>query len=82
MRKLPPHVNGQMELTDKEQSSIREKLLAIRDSFVETDEQPVADTFYITATYNLENPDFPINGDTCEMLLSEPAEEPLMEEGD
>jgi hypothetical protein len=76
--KQPPHVNGVMELTEQEQTTIREKLTAIRDNFIESDEHIVADTFYITATYNRENPDLPINGDTCQTLLSEPEE--IMEE--
>jgi hypothetical protein len=81
--KQPPHINGIMELIEQEQTKIREKLLTIRDNFEETDDQPIADTFYITATYNRENPDFPINGDTCEWLLEEIVEDvPPTEEGE
>jgi hypothetical protein len=68
--KQPPFVNGEMELTEEEISEIKGKLEVIVSSFDPTDEQPVADTFYITATYNRENPDFPINGDTCQALLN------------
>lgn len=68
--KQPPFVNGQMTLTDAELSDVQTKLVAIRDVFVETDEQPVCDTFYLTATYNRNNVDFPINGDTAEYILS------------
>jgi hypothetical protein len=67
--KKPPFVNGQMVLTDGQATDIQEKLIAIREAFVETDDQPVCDTFYLTSTYNRENIDFPINGDTCEMIL-------------
>jgi hypothetical protein len=72
--KKPPFVNGVMELTAEQGTEIQVKLVAIRDAFDPTDEQPVCDTFYLTATYNLENPDFPINGDTCEFLLAEVGE--------
>jgi hypothetical protein len=69
--KQPPFVNGEMTLTDEQIVDIKAKLVAIRDAFDPTDEQPVCDTFYITATYNKENIDFPINGDTCNALLTE-----------
>jgi hypothetical protein len=69
--KQPPFVNGEMTLTDEQIVEIQAKLVAIRDAFDPTDEQPVCDTFYITATYNKENPTFPINGDTCNALLTE-----------
>jgi hypothetical protein len=74
--KQPPYVNGEMTLTDAQIKDIHDKLVAIRDAFDPTDEQPVCDTFYITATYNRENPTFPINGDTCEALL---VEQPVIE---
>jgi hypothetical protein len=67
----PPNTNGIMELTEKEQMEIKAKLGIIKSNFVKTDDKPFCDTFYITATYNRENPDMPINGDTCEMLLAE-----------
>jgi hypothetical protein len=76
--KQPPNVNGEMELTEVQKTNIKAKLLVIQDAFVETDEQSVCDTFYLTATYNKENA-FKINGDTCEMLLAE--EETPIEEG-
>jgi hypothetical protein len=69
--KQPPYVNGEMTLTDEEVLEIQAKLIAIRDVFDPTDEQPVCDTFYLTSTYNRENPTFPINGDTCNALLTE-----------
>jgi hypothetical protein len=69
--KKAPYVNGLMDLTDDEKVEIKGKLQVIVAEFDPTDEQPVADTFYITATYNRENPDFPINGDTCQALLQE-----------
>jgi hypothetical protein len=72
--KQPPFVNGEMTLTNEQVLEIREKLVVIRESFEETDEHPVCDTFYLTSTYNRENPDQPINGDTCEMLLAEDGE--------
>jgi hypothetical protein len=67
--KQPPFVNGQMTLTDAELTDIQTKLVAIRDAFAPTDDVPVCDTFYLTATYNRNNVDFPINGDTCEYVL-------------
>jgi hypothetical protein len=68
--KKPPFVNGIIEgLTDTQITDFQTKLVAIRDAFVETDEQPVCDTFYLTSTYNRDNVDFPINGDTCEYVL-------------
>jgi hypothetical protein len=66
----PPKINGIMlELTEEQILDIQTKLVAIRDAFEETDEQPVCDTFYITSTYNRENT-LKINGDTCEALLT------------
>jgi hypothetical protein len=68
----PPKINGVMlNLTDEQITDIQGKLIAIRDAFDPTDDQPVCDTFYLTATYNRENPTLPINGDTCNMLLAE-----------
>jgi hypothetical protein len=69
--KQPPYTNGEMTLTDAQIKAVKAKLVAIRDAFDPTDEQPVCDTFYLTATYNKENPTFPINGDTCNALLAE-----------
>lgn len=69
--KQPPFVNGKMTLTTEQATEIQGKLTVIRDAFDPTDDQPVCDTFYLTATYNRENPTFPINGDTCQMLLAE-----------
>lgn len=64
-----PQINGEMELTQEQVDAITVALVAIRDAFEETDEQPVCDTFYLTATYNKENT-LKINGDTCEALLA------------
>lgn len=69
MPKQPPNVNGVMNLTAEQTASIKAALTAIQSAFVETDEQPVCDTFYLTATYNQQNPDAPINGDTAEYVL-------------
>ena len=71
--KQPPFINGVMELTEEQATDIQAKLVAIRDAFDPTDEQPVCDTFYLTSTYNRANPTMPINGDTCQMLLTEDA---------
>lgn len=60
-----------MTLTDEQAIDIKAKLIVIRDAFVETDEQPVCDTFYLVSTYNRENPDSPINGDTAQAILAE-----------
>jgi hypothetical protein len=70
MPKLPPHVNGIAELDEATILDIQTKLVAIRDAFVETDDQPVCDTFFITATYNRENVGNECNGDTVEYILS------------
>jgi hypothetical protein len=67
--KQPPFVNGEMTLTDTQVTDVKTKLQAIQAAFVPTDEQPVCDTFYITATYNKENQDFLLNGDTVEAVL-------------
>lgn len=69
--KQPPFVNGIMTLTDEQSTDIKTKLIAIRDAFEPTDEQPVCDTFYLVSMYNQAFTDEPINGDTCEMLLAE-----------
>ncbi len=70
-----------MELTEAEFTTLAGELLTIRDGFVETDEQPVCDTFYIVSTYNKVHTDSPINGDTCEYVLSnvEVVETPIEE---
>lgn len=68
--KQPPNINGEMVLTEAQITDITDKLVVIRDAFEETDEQPVCDTFYITATYNKANT-LKINGDTCVVLLAE-----------
>lgn len=75
-----PHVNGLMDLTEEEATAIKTKLIAIQDAFVPTEEQPVLDLFYTVATYNKENPDTPINGDTATAILGQ--EEPTAVEGD
>jgi hypothetical protein len=69
--KQPPFVNGEMTLTDTQVTDVKAKLQAIQAAFVPTDEQPVCDTFYLVSTYNKANADFPINGDTADMLLAE-----------
>lgn len=68
----PPSTNGIMVLTDTEKADIFEKLQAIITAFVPDDFQSVADTFYIVSTYNKENPDAPINGDTAQAVLAPP----------
>jgi hypothetical protein len=69
--KQPPYVNGEMVLTDEQVKTIKDQLLQIQTAFVPSDEQPVCDTFYLVSSYNKENQDLLINGDTAEMLLSE-----------
>jgi hypothetical protein len=66
----PPHVNGDMVLSDSEKNTITDKLIAIRDSFVPTEDLPFMTTMYLVSEYNSKN-SFQINGDTAEMLLSE-----------
>jgi pyridoxal/pyridoxine/pyridoxamine kinase len=68
--KQPPNVNGIMDLADTEKADIKAKLDLIISGFVATDEQPLIDTFYIVSNYNKENPDNPINGDTCGFILT------------
>jgi hypothetical protein len=75
-----PHVNGLMELTEEEVTAIKAKLVAIQEAFVPTEGQPVLDLFYIVATYNKENPDTPINGDTAQAVLAS-GDEPVAIEG-
>lgn len=72
----PPKVNGLAEFCigdtfdEVKVLAIQTKLIAIRDSFVATEEQPVADVFYLTSEYNKANADLFINGDTCEYCLN------------
>lgn len=70
MPQQPPSVNGVMELSAAETDAIRSKLLAIQAAFEPTDDQPVCDTFYITATYNKANVGNEINGDTAQSILA------------
>jgi hypothetical protein len=79
MPKQPPNVNGVMQLDDAVMLEIKTKLVAIQDAFIETDEQPVCDTFYMTAAYNRDNPDFCINGDTTEFILASDIPTPVVE---
>lgn len=69
MPKLPPNVNGVAELTATQITKIKAALLKIQTSFVETDDQPVCDTFYLVSTYNKANVGAEINGDTCQFVL-------------
>lgn len=66
----PPNVNGIAELTAAETATILTKLQAIQTAFIATDDQPVCDTFYITATYNKANKGKEINGDTAQFILA------------
>lgn len=69
-----PHVNGVLELTATKQDAIRKQLIAIRDAFVPSHEQPVADTFYLvvehTKKHGSQTTFTQLNGDTVEFLLS------------
>lgn len=59
------------DLTEEQREEIKGKLLVIIDEFVSDPlYQPVWDTQYVTATYNRENPELPIDGVTVEMLLN------------
>lgn len=80
--KLPPYVNGICSFIDDQTicDAVTIKLAEIRESFTATDEQPICDTFYITATYNRTIADtdlntttkYPfINGDTTEACLAQ-----------
>lgn len=78
--KQPPYANGVMVLTDEQIIDIKTKLDVIISAFEPSDEQPVIDTFYITSTFNKENPDAPVNGDTVQFILT-PVEEQPAESG-
>lgn len=69
-----PHVNGVLELSASKQDTLKKQLIAIRDAFVPTPEQPVADTFYMvvehTKKHGAQTTFTQLNGDTCEYLLS------------
>lgn len=70
MPKQPPNINGVMDLTPTEENAVINKLIAIRNAFVETDEQPTCDTFYLVSTYNKQNTGKEINGDTAEAIFN------------
>lgn len=70
----PPSTNGIMVLTEAQETTIKAKLIAIRDGFVPTDNQESCTTHYITATYNAANT-LKINGDTADKLLAPVPEE-------
>jgi hypothetical protein len=72
--KQPPQIGGVMDLTPEQETDLKAKLEAIVQAFEPTDEQPVCDTFYVTATYNRDN-EFKLNGDTVEYLLQPQTEE-------
>jgi hypothetical protein len=75
-----PHVNGLMELTEEQVAELKAKLVVIQEAFEPTEGQPVLDLFYIVATYNKENPDTPLNGDTAQAVLGS-GETPVAIEG-
>lgn len=62
--KNPPEVNGIMQLNEQQILAIQTELQQIEDAFVPTEEQPVCDIQYLTATYNKQNVGNEINGDT------------------
>lgn len=79
--KKPPFVNGLCSFVDNDAicMAVQTKLNDIRTAFVETDDQPVCDTFYITATYNstvagtkmYDTNTYPVvNGDTVQHCLA------------
>jgi hypothetical protein len=68
--KQPPYTNGVMDLTEKEILLVKGRLQEIADEFVPDMYNEQINTFYLTATYNRENPKECINGDTCEMVLA------------
>jgi hypothetical protein len=84
MPKQPPNVNGlagfccefledgtnNPNYDAAKVTDIQNKLTAIQTAFVETDDVPICDTFYLTANYNKENPGNEINGDTAQYILS------------
>lgn len=70
MKLNPPYTNGIEQLTSEEILSIKAKLQVIVEGFIPTDEQEVINTFYIVSTYNRQNVNKPINGDTAEYLLT------------
>jgi hypothetical protein len=66
----PPTVNGIDEtLTEEQILSIKEDLHVIQSSFVPSEEQPELNLFYTVSTYNLQNTEKPINGDTAQYIL-------------
>lgn len=69
--KTAPFRAGLVNLTDEEKSATKTELHVIADSFEPTDEQPICDTFYLTAAFNRENfaEGRALNGDTVEYLL-------------
>jgi hypothetical protein len=75
MKLNPPHTNGIEELTNEQILSIKAKLQVIVDGFIPSDEQEFVNTFYIVSTYNRQNVDSPINGDTAEYVLYQYVEE-------
>lgn len=79
--KQPPCVDGICSFVDNSPTcmAVQTKLDSLRTAFVATDDQPVCDTFYITATYNRTIAGTPIdattnyplvNGDTVEHCLA------------
>lgn len=70
MPKQPPHINGVAELTAEEITAMYDKLTVIQGTFVESDDQPVCDTFYLVSTYNKQNVGSEINGDTAQYVLA------------
>lgn len=68
--KMPPETNGVMDLNQEEISEIKTKLLLIQADFVPTDEEEVLSLHGLVSRYNNANPDFAINGDTAQMVMS------------
>lgn len=73
----PPYTNGIMGLSALQKKMIKTHLDIIRREFVPSRDEDALSTHGLVARYNEAYPEFPINGDTAEMLLQEQEREKI-----
>jgi hypothetical protein len=68
--KIPPHVNGILEMNATKRAEIKGKLDTIIAGFTPNDENVAVNTHWFVSEYNKTNVGAEINGDTAQHILS------------
>jgi hypothetical protein len=69
--KIPPHVNGILEMTATKRAEVKGKLDTIIAGFVPDEFNGAVNTHWFVSEYNKANVGAEINGDTAEAILAE-----------